>query len=81
MNLTNIKFTKEEQELQDTGMQYNIEQTGKTYWTNLVVETEQAIRQLETKIEDAYRILAAKKLTELHYTLKSSNTVHKHKHI
>ena len=38
---------------------------------------EQAIRQLETKIQDAYRILAAKKLKQLHYTLNNSNTVHK----
>jgi len=30
VNLINIKFTKEEQELLDKGMQYNIQQTGKT---------------------------------------------------
>ena len=58
-------------------MQYNIQQTGKTNWTNLLVETEQAIRQLETKIQDAYCILAAKKLKQLRYTLNSSNTVQK----
>jgi len=39
--------------------------------------TEQAIRQLETKIQEAYRILAAKKLKQLHSTLNSSNTVQK----
>jgi len=48
-------------------MQYNIQQTGKNNWTNLVMETEQAIRQLETKMQDTYRILAAKKLKQLHY--------------
>jgi hypothetical protein len=69
------------QELLDKGMQHNIQQTCKTNWTNLVVEMEQAIRQLETKIQDAYHILAAKKLKQLHYTLNSSNTVSKDKHI
>jgi len=34
-------------------MQYNIQQTSKTNWTNLVMETEQAIRQLETKVQNA----------------------------
>jgi len=58
-------------------MEYNIQQTDKTNWTNIVVETKQAIRQLETKIQDAYLILAAKKLKQLHYPLNNSNTVHK----
>ena len=40
INLTNIKFTKEEQELLYKGLQYNIQQTNKTNWTNLAVETE-----------------------------------------
>jgi hypothetical protein len=61
INLTNIKFTKEEQELLDNGLQYNIQQTSKTNWTNLVTETEQAIRLLEAGSQDAYRKLAAKK--------------------
>ena len=51
---------KEERELLDKGLQYNIQQTSKTNWTNLVVETEQAIRLVETRSQEAYRILAAK---------------------
>jgi len=43
INLTNIKFTKEEQELLHKRLQYNILQTGKINWTNLVVEMEQAL--------------------------------------
>jgi len=57
-------------------MQYNTQQTGKTNRTSRVVETEQAIRQLETKMQQAYRILATKKLKQIHYTLNKSNTVH-----
>jgi len=62
INLTNIQFTKEERELLDKGLQYNMQQTSKTNWTNLVVETEQAIRLVETRSQEAYRMLAAKKL-------------------
>ena len=60
INLTNIQFTKEERELLHKGLQYNMQQTSKTNWTNLVVETEQAIRLVETRSQEAYRILAAK---------------------
>jgi len=41
------------------------------------VEKEQAIRQLEVKMQHAYRILAAKKLKQLHYTLNNRNTAQK----
>ena len=58
-------------------MQYNLQQTGKNNWTNLTVETEQAVRQLEVKMQDAYRILAAKKLKQLQYTLHNRNTTQK----
>ena len=61
INLTNIQFTKEERELLDKGLQYNMQQASKTNWTNLVVETEQAIRLVETRSQEAYRTLAAKK--------------------
>jgi len=62
VNLTDIIFTKEELKLLDMGLQYNIQQTNKTNWTNLVIETEQAIRLMEPRNQDAYRILATKKL-------------------
>ena len=80
INLTNIKCTKEEQELLDKGLQYNIQQTSKTNWTNLVIETEQGIRLLEVRSQDAYRILAAKKVKQLQHTLNNNNnnsTIHK----
>ena len=77
VDLTNIKFTKREQELLDKGMQFNLKQAGKNNWNNLIVETEQAIRHLEVKMQDAYRILAAKKLKQLQYTLNNRNTTQK----
>ena len=77
VNLTDIKFTKEELELMDMGLQYNIQQASKTNWTNLVIETEQAIRLMEARNQDAYRILAAKKLKQLQHNLNNSSTKHK----
>ena len=74
VNLTEIIFTKEELELLDMGLQYNIQQTSKTNWTNLVIETEQAIRLMEPRNQDAYRILATKKLKQLQHNLNLINT-------
>ena len=51
VNITNIKFTKEEQGLLDKGMQYNLQEAGKNNCTNLIVETEQATRQSEVKFK------------------------------
>jgi hypothetical protein len=40
VNLTRIKFTKEEITLLNHGLQHSIEKPLKTYWTNLIMETE-----------------------------------------
>jgi len=61
-NLTNIVFTKEEQETLDLGLQHSIGKPLKTYWLNLIVETENTIKQLDQKQQSAYRIMASKKL-------------------
>jgi len=55
-----------------TGQEPTIQHTA-----NLVIETEQAIRLLEAGSQDAYRILAAKKLKQLQQTRNNSNTTHK----
>jgi len=49
-NVTNIKFIKEEMDLLDHGLQYSVERTLKTYWTDLTVETERATKLLDTKL-------------------------------
>ena len=54
-----------------------MQQTSKTNWTNLVVETEQAIRLVETRSQEAYYILAAKKLKQLQHSLNNDNTTYK----
>jgi hypothetical protein len=62
INLMNISFTTED-ELLNQGMQYSIQQPNRTQWTTLFFETEQAIRLLEPKIQDAYRFMTASTLT------------------
>jgi len=60
VNLTKIKFNHEEMSLLNKGLQHNIEKPLEKYWTGLIMETEQAIRMLEPKMQSAYRILATK---------------------
>ena len=42
------------------------------YWTDLIMETEQAIRMLEPKMQSAHRILATRKLKQI----KTSSSHH-----
>ena len=37
----------------------------KNYWTDLIMETEQAIRMLDGKMQAPFRILATKKLKQI----------------
>jgi hypothetical protein len=76
VNLTRITFTKE-QELLDLGMQHSIQQPIEAYWTNLIVETEHAIRLLDPKFQDAYRIMATRKLKQIHNANHNTNVTHK----
>jgi len=76
INLTDIHFTDEEQKLLDLGLQYSMEKPTKTAWENLVIETECAIKLLDEKLQNPFRIMAAKKLKQLHNT-KHQNATHK----
>ena len=75
INLTPIEFILEEMELLNTGLQLSIEQPLKHFWNELIIETEQAIRKLEPKSQDAYRLIATKKLKQIKHS-KSHNNVH-----
>ena len=65
LNLTTIKFDKEEKILIDKGMQYSIEKPIGIYWNDIIIETEQAIKKLEPRLQEAYRITAAQKLNKM----------------
>jgi len=79
VNLTDIIFTKVEQELLDLCAQYSIQQPLRTYWTNLIVETERAIRLLDARIQDAFHLMAAKKLKQIHDTYQNISCTQKRK--
>jgi len=64
-NLTNIRLSQEELALLNNGPQYSIEKPLKKYWANLIMETEQAIRMLDSKMQASFRILATKKLKKI----------------
>jgi len=48
----------------------------KTNWENLVIETERAIKLLDDKLQNPFRIIAAKKLKQLRNT-NHHNATHK----
>jgi len=59
VNRTDIKFTEEELGLLNNGLEYSIEKPPETYFTDLVVETERAIKLLDRKSQDSFRNSAA----------------------
>jgi len=65
VNLTNIRFSQEELTLLNNGLQYSIEKSLRKYWTDLIMETEHALRMLDSKMQAPFRILATKKLKQI----------------
>ena len=65
VNLTITEFTKEEIHVLNHGLQDSIEKLLETYWTNLIMETERAIKLVHPKLQDSHRILAAKKKQQI----------------
>jgi pantothenate kinase len=64
-NLTNIIFNEEEMQLLKYGLNYSIVRPTTTYFVNLLAETERAIKLLDGKMQNTYRILAANKLKQI----------------
>ena len=77
INLTHMSFTTEEQELLNQGMQYCIQRSNETQWKTLILETEQTIRLLEPTIQDAYRIMTARKLSQIRNIHHNISKTHK----
>jgi hypothetical protein len=59
-NLTDIKFTNEELEILNCGLQHSVEKRLEAYLTNLITERETAIKLLDPKVQNTYRHLVAK---------------------
>jgi len=59
--------------LLNKGLQHSIENPLEKYWTDLIMETEQAIRMLEPKLQSPYRILATRKLKQIEMSSNHHN--------
>jgi hypothetical protein len=81
-NLTNIRLNAEEMQLLKYGLNYSIERPASTYAASLAAETEQAIRLLDTKLQNTYRFVAAKKLKQIINSTSQTNILQKrHLHV
>jgi hypothetical protein len=65
----------------NNGLQYSIEKPPDKYWTELIMETEQAIRKLDIKMQALFRILATKKIRQIsasssHYNMAAKRQTH-----
>jgi hypothetical protein len=74
--LTHIKFNKEERETLQLGLNYAIEEPTTQIIQNLVIDTENAIRQLHENEQNTYRHLACIKIKQIKYST-TTNTLHK----
>ena len=54
-------------------MQYSIEKPIGKYWNDIIIETEQAIKKLEPRLQEAYRIIAAQKLNKMKNSTSQRN--------
>jgi hypothetical protein len=77
VNLTNIKFTSDEMNMLNNGLQHSITQPLKKYWTNTIIETEQAIKLLDVKLQQPFRIIATKKLKQMYTNDNQCNIMQK----
>jgi len=76
INLTNIKLTKEQVKTLSLGPNYEVEQESKHYINKLIIDTENAIRCLEPKIQNTFRYLASKQMKHILKTNRH-NVLHK----
>jgi hypothetical protein len=74
VNITNMKLTHEEISVLNKGLQDSIEKAIGKYRTDLIMETELAIRKLDIKIQAAYGILASRKLNQIQASCSRYNT-------
>jgi hypothetical protein len=59
------------------GLQHSIQKPLKTYRINLIIETEQAIKLLDVKMQNPFRIFAAIKLKKIFNSNSHYNAIQK----
>ena len=57
INLTDIKLTNEQTQVLNLGQNYAVEMEPKKYLNYLIIDTENAIRCLDPKMQNTYRFL------------------------
>jgi len=75
VNLTNITFTKEHIKTLEMDTQYAIERNPKYYINELIIDTENAIKTLQSNMQNTFRYLAAKKVKQIGESNRH-NTIH-----
>jgi len=61
-NMTNIQLTQEQKKILSLGPKYAIEQEPKRYINDLILDTGNAIRTFDPKIQNTYRHLVTKQI-------------------
>jgi hypothetical protein len=74
--MSKITFTKEQINTLELGSQYAIERNPKQYINELIVDTENAIRHLQSNTQNMFRCTAAKKIRQTQESNRQ-NTMHK----
>jgi hypothetical protein len=64
-------------EILNYGLQHSIERPLTSYLTNLVIETERAVRLLDTKLQNSYPFVAASKLKQIINSVNHHNPLQK----
>ena len=59
------------------GLSYSIERPTTTYLTSLIAETEQAVKLLDVKTQNTYRLLATNKLKQISNSTSQRNATQK----
>ena len=79
INLTNTKFTKEQISTLALGPNYALEKDPKHYINELIIDTENAIRQLDPKVQNTFRYMATTKVKQI-MASSTHHTLHRRHH-
>jgi len=80
INLTDTTFSHEHLHTLSLGPNYAKEKDPKHYINDLITDTENAIRQLDPKIQNTYRHMATKKIKQIITTNRLQATHKRHQH-
>jgi hypothetical protein len=80
VNFNKTKFTKEQINTLTPGFNYAAERDPKYYISDLIIDNENAIRYLDTKIQNTFRYLATKNVKQTMTTNTHKTLQKRHQH-